>query len=199
MEIRINDDLKQLTKKLDALAKTQVPFATSQAINDVAFLSRKALRIQAPQKLDRPTPFTVNSFRVSRSTKRSLEAVVYIAPIVYAYLKNQLIDEDGSSTHVVTKKTAVPVNIKLNKYGNIPGRKTGIVKKRTQFAGTRNGVTGIWERDNKTKRITLLAGVHKRVTYRGKFAFYKIVAGVVKSNFAKQFDMRLENALRNIK
>lgn len=200
MDISIKDDIKQVRKELTRIQRKQIPFATSQAINDVAFSSQKALKVQAQQKLDRPTPFTLRGFRVRKATKNKLYGQVYINPIVARYLIHQI--KGGTAP-----KAAVPVNIRLNKYGNIPNRRKGIIKKPEQFVDTIQGVYGIWERGSISNKgnfstkgkarkssLRLLAVLDQPVSYDKKFPYFKIVNGIVKNKFRKQIDIRLKRA-----
>lgn len=63
-----------------ATIKNQLPFATSQAINNVAFNMRKDLGQQTTKSFTNPTKFTQSAFRYTRSTKANLVAEVYADP-----------------------------------------------------------------------------------------------------------------------
>lgn len=60
-----------------AAAQKQLPFATSQALNAVAFDARTAINASTRQFFDNPSRFTQTAFFVQRSTKRNLEAIVF--------------------------------------------------------------------------------------------------------------------------
>jgi len=193
MQISIKSDLKKLTKDLNNLQKKQIPFAASQAINDTLIDSQKALKVQIVRKLDRPTRSTVNSFRVKRSTKRGLVGEVFILPWAWEYLKYQV---EGGTRRSSGKGTGVPFNTRLNKHGNIPGRKKGLVKRKNQFIATIKGITGVWQRVGKRGRaVKLITAFEKEVQYKARFPFRKIVQGVVKSRFNKHFNKRLKAAI----
>lgn len=206
--IKITADFDGLVSQLDNMQKKQIPFAASQALNEVAQKSVKALRVQATKALDRPTPFTLNGFRMMRSSKANLSAVVYIAPIQNAYMRFQV--EGGVRRDKEQGRTIVPVEgaIKLNKYGNIPGRKTGIAGKSNRFVGTHRGVKGIWARgrvgkkgqfinsNRKSKSLRLVAAFNDSVVYKSKLPFYKIVNGLVSNNMDKIMKKKLIAALR---
>lgn len=193
MQISIKHDLKQAAQKLSRIQKQQIPFAASQAINDTALDAQKAAKVQAEKKLDRPTRSTINAIRVKRATKRRLVGEVFILPWAWAYLKYQV---DGGTRNARGAGTAVPVNARLNKYGNIPSRKKGLIKNRRQFIATVQGITGVWERFGRGgKQIKLIAAFEKQVTYTRRYAFDKIVQGVVKNKFKKHFEARLKMAL----
>ena len=194
MKISLQSDIDRVIKNMSAIAKKQVPFAASQAINDVALDSQRALKIQAEKKLDRPTRATVNSFRVKRSTKLNLKAEVFILPWAYEYLKYQI---HGGIRRSSGKGTGVPFNARLNKFGNIPGRKKGLVKKKKQFIATIKGVSGVWERFGRGgKQLKLVIAFEKEVRYSKRFEFTKIVQGVVKNKFNSHFSKRLSSALK---
>ena len=55
----------------------QLPFATSQALNAVAFDGRTAVNGATNVAFNKPTRFTQTAFLVQKSTKRNLEAAIY--------------------------------------------------------------------------------------------------------------------------
>lgn len=188
----VKADLKEVTKYLTRVQKKQIPFATSQALNDTAFDSRKELQKQAQKKMKSPTRFTANAFQVIKSKKRELIAVVYVEGKRYEYLID--IIEGKSKTHK-HKGYALPVNVRLNKFGNIPGKRRGLVKNKRQFIGTINGVSGVWERYNKGRNVKLMIAFGKTVEHKQRFHFTKIVKGIVNSKFKKNFNKRMTRAL----
>ena len=60
------------------LERTQLPFATLQAVNATAFGVREAWKREAPRALDRPTPLTVNAILYRKATKQRPAAEVFI-------------------------------------------------------------------------------------------------------------------------
>lgn len=69
-------DLKRATGWPKAVAK-QIPFATSVALNDVAFQARQSLNGATNQYFNSPTKFTQSAFLVQKSKKADLTAIVY--------------------------------------------------------------------------------------------------------------------------
>ena len=69
-------DLGRATAWSSAVAK-QLPFATSVALNDVAFKARIALNGSTNQYFNSPTKFTQSAFLVQKSKKADLTAIVY--------------------------------------------------------------------------------------------------------------------------
>ena len=194
LELSVSVDINGVERYLDKVQK-QVPFAISQALNDVAFDSRKALRAQAIKKLDRPTKFTLDGFRVVKAKKTNLESVVYVEGKRVGYMIWQI---KGGVRQAKNKGTGVPVNARLNKYGNIPGRKKGLVKNSKQFIGTVKGVTGVWQKagGKRNPKLKLMTAFEKSVRYSARFPFDKIIKGVVKNKFRSHFNKRMANALR---
>ena len=193
MKISIKSSVDDVVRSMNDLARKQIPFAASQAINDTALDAQKAVKVQAVKKLDRPTRSTVNSFRVKRSTKRNLAGEVFVLPWAWAYLRYQI---DGGTRRASGAGTGVPVNARLNKFGNIPGRKKGLIKKKKQYIATIRGISGVWERTGRGgKTIKLITVFKKTVNYSKRFAFRKVVVGVVKNKFNKHMSRRLQFAL----
>lgn len=185
----IKGDMKPITKHLTKLQKKQIPFAASKAINDTLKQVVKAEQVQMPKKLDRPTPFTSKAFRIKYAKKHTLHGEVQIKPIQWEYLKYQI--EGGTRT-----KTRIPVptsQAKLNKYGNIPGKRHGLVRNKKQFMNDR----GVWERygGKKNRKAKLVVAFENSVSYRKRFPFYKIADGVARSRFKKNLQRSIKHAI----
>lgn len=76
MRMGVTVDITRAIAGLDRLARTQVPFATSRALNAVAEKVVEAEQHEMKSVFDRPTAYTLNSLTVDRSDKRKLQAVV---------------------------------------------------------------------------------------------------------------------------
>lgn len=64
----VTDELKKMER--------QIPFATALALTKTAQLSKAAIERQMPSVFDRPTPWTLNSLRLTPAKKTKLEAKV---------------------------------------------------------------------------------------------------------------------------
>ena len=193
--ITIKQDLKKLSASYKKLQKRQIPFAASQALNDVAFDAQRANQAQIAKKLDRPTRFTVRGFRVRKSTKRNLRAIIFIDPRVDKYLQYQI---DGGTRVTDGRGTGVPTsNARLNKHGNIPGRRKGLIKNKRQFIATIKGISGVWERARgaRDRRVKLIVAFETRVKYRQRYPFEKINYGVANRMFSRHFATRMARAI----
>tara|TARA_A100000171_G_C2066024_1_gene112371 strand:- start:46 stop:636 length:591 start_codon:yes stop_codon:yes gene_type:complete len=196
MKVNVKSNIKQVTKGITKTQKKQIPFATANAINKTLFQLRKEMAKQTEKKLDRPTPFTQKGFLVDKAKKNKLIGVLFVKEKVEKYLKFQI---DGG---VRSGNPYIPVpytvNKKLNKYGNIVGKRSGLIKKSNQFIGEINGVNGVWERraDNKLK---LLIGFSRSVSYESKFPFYKIATNFAASKFNRNLIEKLTAAFKTAK
>lgn len=198
MQIKIKDNIKEFNKGLNKFQKKQLPFATAQAINNTLFGLKKEMAKQTVKKLDRPVPFTQRGFLINKAKKTNQVGVLYLRPEVEAYLKYQI---DGGVRSQATK-IPVPIvkNKRLNKYGNIAGKRTGLVKGTKEFIATIKGVTGVWKQQRKGQAPILLIKFHDSVKYDKKpFDFYRIGKMYSKNTFDRQLDKALRKALRTAK
>ena len=193
--INVSTNIKEVTKNLKRKEKKQIPFATMIAINDTLFQLRKEMGKQTVKKLDRPTPFTQKGFMVRKANKKNLLGMLFIKKDVAKYLKYQIEGGVRSSN----KKIGVPTGkSKLNKYGNIPGRKKGLIRNKKQKIMTIKDMTGVFE-EHKDRTLSLMVAFKDRVVYPAIFPFYKIGQKFVSSVFDKNFRKALDKALRAAK
>src|SRR4051794_26909518 len=89
MQIRVAADIRKATRYLDDAAKRQVPFATAKALTATADAARIAVTRSLPHVLDRPTPFTLRSVRISPARKSDLTARVFVMDKQAEYLAIQ--------------------------------------------------------------------------------------------------------------
>jgi len=196
MNISIESNARELQKKLSLFQKKHLGRATNDAINKTLFGLRKEMMKQVVKKLDRPIVKTVEGFVVFKSKVNKLSGKLFIKDFVANYLKYQI---DGG-IRSGTPNVAVPFtkNVKLNKFGNVPARRSGLIKKNTQFVGNINGVEGIYQRMAKGK-IKLLHGFENTVTYTSKFPYYKIAKGYINSKFDKNLNEKIKQEIARAK
>ena len=216
MQISVVANTKQLTKHLNRVQKKQIPFATSKALNDVAFDARSFIQKSLSNKLDRPTKGIISSVQVEKSKKKNLVATVGFAGLGFrstkwsespAKIMSRHI-QGGTRKHSPQGGTAlgipVPIikNIKLNKFGNLPRTKikTLLGKPDKYFSGKPKGRdAGVYERiKTKNKRgLKMLVNWEKTTQYQsGRFPLKRIVETAVKNKYRKRFDAALKYALR---
>ena len=186
----IKGDLKPIKKSLTKVQKKQIPFAAANAINNTLFDIQKAEKAQMPKKLDRPTPFTLKAFKINKAKKSMLVGDIHVMPSRYKYLKYQIEGGTRSKNNIGVPTYAA----KLNKYGNLSGRKTGLVKNKRQFIQTINGVSGVWEKSKSG--LKLMVAFEKTVNYEKRFPFYKIAEAVARKKFQRNMRLSLSRAER---
>jgi hypothetical protein len=198
--VNIKVDLKKATRFLTQLQRKQIPFAASLAMNRTAQAIQKVEKSKIKTDLDNPTPQTVKSIRVKRSTKRDLTAAVFILPAISKFLKFQI---EGGTRSPRGRTEAVPVGIRLNKFGNIIGRRQGKLKKTLArvdtFSATINGVAGIWQRGRgrrRNKEVKLLVAYENRVTYKPRFPFFRYAQRTLNRIWRAQFNQAMRQAMR---
>ena len=180
------------------LQKKQIPFASSQAINQTLFGLKKEMFKQTEKKLDRPTRATQNGFEIKKSNKQNLTGILKIKDFVSKYLHYQI--EGGVRS--TGRKIPVPYkpNARLNKFGNIQRNAQGGVIKRPnkQFIAKINGVSGVYEKFGRGgKQIKLIIGFEDSVVYDKKiFPFYKIANGYINNTYNRKLQKALTRAMK---
>lgn len=155
VEVKLNEKL--LTNMANPEWRSQIPFTMSHAINRTLIASRK----EQQEAMDKhiaggPTRFTRASVRYKASNKRNLVGTLYYHKDA-AYMKSVI---DGAPVKAKKVKLSEPVNVKLDKFGNIPsGRGKNKYSARAKankkfFFGKPRGrkgdeYRGIWQRYGK--------------------------------------------------
>ena len=229
MQMSVLADTKQLTKHLNKIQRKQIPFATSKALNDVAFDSRSFIQKSLPRRLDRPTKGIISSVQVEKSKKKNLVARVGFAGLGFKSTKWSESPAEIMLRHIKGGTRSpkqlphlrIPSDtkgggLKLNKFGNIAGKKGKLQKmlgnKDQFFSGIPKGDysmkdAGIWERtprNSKRKsnkkhqasgKIVQRIAYEPSTRYKSIFPFKKIVDLAIKKNYRKRFDAALNKAL----
>ena len=219
MEIRVDADVKQLTRHLNRIQKKQIPFATSKALNTLAFDVKNTLETVMPQVFDRPTPYVAKrGIQVKKSTKKDLVAEVGFRSKAFGKGQGDITPAEIMEKHILggtrfPRKRAIPVptkHIKLNRYGNLARTKINklLENKDRYFSGAPKGMPdspGIWERmpinskrkNNKGGKIRMLIGYEPKAEYSKRFNFKSIVTNTIRTNFKKRFNYSIQKALES--
>jgi len=192
--LNVKGTMKPLIKALSRAEKKQIPFATAMAINSTLFDIRAKEMKMTHAMLDRPTNTTAKGFRVKKATKQKPQGEVFIAPHVWEYMRYQV--EGGRKT----KADNVLVSVRkdnLNKFGNIKGKKTNLIK-RNQFVATIKGTTAVWQKmgGKRNPKLRMVVGIWDHADYSKRFPFYGIADQVAKKNFGKNFKREIARAMR---
>tara|TARA_Y100001937_G_scaffold127573_1_gene200222 strand:- start:78 stop:683 length:606 start_codon:yes stop_codon:yes gene_type:complete len=198
MQIKIKDNIKEFSKGLSSFEKKQIPFAVATGINSTLFGLRKEMSKQTVKKLDRPTPATQKGFAVAKANKRTLSGKLFIKDFVADYLKFQI---DGG-TRSTGRKIPVPFtqNARLNKFGNIPNKRKGLIKRPAkQFIAKIGGVSGVFERSGRGgKQLNLIIAFEDSVLYDKKpFPFFKIGIQFINNTYDRNLQKAFAKAMRS--
>lgn len=125
--IDIKFDMKDVETRF-ARAAEQIPFALSKAVNDLAFMVRKAEMETAARVFDRPKPQTVKNFFVRKGTKSSPMATIWFDQIYdRGYEEYMTAQAEGGQRQMKRSEVSlgryyVPgMGAKMDQYGNMQG------------------------------------------------------------------------------
>ena len=87
---------------------------------------------------------------------------------------------------------------KIDNYGNIRGRRTGLIKGNKEFIANIKGIDGVWRRvgGKRNPSVKLRVALENRVFYRKRLEFYKTISGVVKNNINKILNKNVSRYVR---
>lgn len=226
LALSVHDEVNKLTRKMDALAAKQIPFATALALTGVARQVQQAETLALPTALDKkPTPFTRNAFGVIAARKTNQTAIIFAKDKQAAYLAPS---EFGGQQILGNKKALInPKNIALNQYHNIPQKKIAqLLAQPNVFSGAitfhKSGqtISGIWMRPDTGERrngghgskknthgitggvrtgLKLLVRWSDGITIPAHFGYHDRAAMIVKKCFDKEFAKAIDKALATAK
>jgi len=180
MKIEVRTNIKKEIKKLGKLNRGLKKELIVNSVNNLAFRAQKFEKIAARKHLDRPTKQTLNSIVVKKRAKvKSENAILGFRPWAEEFIKYSIL---GGVRPV--QDTGVPTwNKKLNRHGNIAGRKSGLVKGKNQFIKTINGITGVWESRGRAnnKKLRLLVKFVDNPRYESIFPWFRVANKVART------------------
>ena len=177
--VNIRSNIQAFAKNLDRIAYRELPFATAQALTQLARDVVKAEKENAAKVLDRPKPYTTNAIGVIGAKKDRQAATVYMMDRTARYLEPY---EFGGKNRLNSRALLKPIAAMrdLDQFGNLPrsyvrkligqatkGKGHNGAGRGDVFVGTvqtkAGPVNGIWQRavDAGTKAVPM-ARVDKR-------------------------------------
>jgi hypothetical protein len=210
MQISVKSNVKEIAKTLSRKYRKQIPFAASQALNDVARSASIENNKQTTNEFKGgATPYTKRAFKYKKTNKRELAAEVFIDPRTHKYMEFMI----QGGTRFPNNKAILTSTYKskLNKYGNFTKATLSrmLDDKSKFFKGVPKGQPyageGIWERYGRSKnypngrRIRKVGAYIEKAHYRPEFPFGSHTEGVVFSRnkgFGEAFRKRLDAAVR---
>ena len=196
MQIKVDTNVKQFTKKLGFFEKDLMKSATPRAINKTLQKLQGHQLLLTKKFLDRPTRQTQKGFFIKFASARQPIGSLNMKDFVAEYLQYQV---EGGFRYS-DKKNPVPIqgNASLNQFGNIIGKRRGLIKNKKQFIAEIKGINAVWERvGNKgVKPIILLTQNYAQ--YKKKYPFYTASEKFVLKNFDKQLKVAFARAKRKV-
>lgn len=222
LRLSLKSELPKAQRWTAAMTR-QLPFATSQALNSVAFDARVAINGATRQYFDRPAPFTQRAFFVRKSSKRRLEALVFAEAApgrdrarylrfgiqggqrVQKGFERRFLAEVVGSRRIPAGSQLVPTGlVRLNAQGNvslatIKRIQKGLATKGngTFFIGTPKGGNrppGIYRR-SKGQLFPYFIAIDQRARYERRFPIDQIGGKVAARRFGPYLRSSLERAL----
>lgn len=197
-KINMTTNYKQINKRLSLIQRKQLPFAFSNALNDVAFAVRKRIVDRTyPRSFSvRDKRFASASFRVAKANKRKLEACVFDKlerANLRLHAKGGIKHGRGNiaipSSYVKQRRSGkgVPKRLKPRTVVDTPkGRisKQGGSKLIFQSYGP------------KGSKQRLLYSLKPSANIKKSFPFYEDAQRTINNSFEKLFNRQLKRALR---
>ena len=197
--LRVDHNIAEVRKGLSDMARSQLPFATAEAINTTLGDIQKNETRRLPRALDRPTSFTLKAFAILRASKRRAVGAVFAKDAQADYLK---FAEEPQTRTPDGESLVVPVAQKRNKYGNMArGALDRAQAGGKAFASRRGGhlPPGIFQRvgGKRSRRLKMLAAFEPVARYTVKRLRFKVGAQkTADAQFPRRFGEMLERAIR---
>lgn len=222
MRVSATTNADVLGRKLSDVVARQVPFALSNALTSEAKLIREAEVTEMRRAFDRPTPYTLNAFKVIPSRKETL-----VAEVQHKDTRSYLpVEARGGVRPAVGFESAlraaspapfaaaIPARAaSRDAYGNWsasersrvltalqaqgPLRSTGMMgsSRRTEFYfGQRGNVFGVWRRQGDDDDLILLL-TQNAADYQLRFDFHGVARRTFAATFDAEFGRAMEKAL----
>ena len=197
IKIDVKSNIKQFTKGLNKLGRSQIPFATNKTIANTAFRLMTVTKETMGKYVDRPTKLTKSSVRYEApKNKKALPiGYVYFSELVSKYLKYSIY----GGMRPFKKGRVLPTrNISTNAFGNIRNHRniiSTLKNKKDHFINS----TGIFKRyKNGTNKLLYLFET-RAVKYKKTFPFFERMNLIAPKVFDHHFKKNLQKAIDNTK
>lgn len=203
--ISVRSNVKEITKKLSALAYKQVDFATARALTRLAKEVQAAEKANLQRTFKHPKPFTVNAIGMRGATKRTLEAKVFVRPTAAKYLRPY----ETGGVHVVPGRALLnPKDIRLNRYGQLSRGTMKRLRARPDiFIGpiktVQGKIDGVWQRTKAVKgtpsRLRLLIRFGDALPVIQQLHYGERAKQIVQTRFNAVFGAEMAKAIATAK
>ena len=191
MVYRVGTTIRQFRRRLTAIQRRQLPFATALALTATAKDVQRNVEKAIDRGFDRPTPFTRRAIGITAARKTRLIASVFVKRIQAQYLAVQ---ETGGERRPRGRALVLPAAARLNRYGNLPrGAVRRLLGRPDTFSGTVRGIAGIWQRRGRS--VSLVVAYEPKARYRPRLGFMDTARKTARARFPIQMRRALERAL----
>jgi hypothetical protein len=186
--------LPEVRGALQKLAAEEINIAIAAGLNRTALRMQRRSITSMPKALDRPTPFTLNAVGLYKADRNRRSAKLFIRPIQARYLKSTI---RGGTLPTILE----PVQIKLDRHGNIRGKRKGMEaiarQGRNRFVAEINGITGVWQRVGpKGRKLKLLAKVERNARRHPQWDFFGNAEATARRHLRDDVAQALDEALK---
>ena len=199
MNVNVTSNSSALSKAIDSFGKSQMPFATSQALNDAAFATRKQIVDKTyPDAFDvKNKRFASAMYRVDKANKRNLTARVFDR-LGRDYMVNQA---EGGIKRPRGNNIAIPSRaINRTASGKVPKAKQprNLLNGKGYKTKLRSGQDVIAQQAGRgaAKRQQVMYILEQQAYIPKRFRFYEDGQRTARRTFAKAFGRRFRAAQR---
>lgn len=212
MNISVSSNIDSVVKDFDQLRAKSIPYAISNAINDVCFALRSTeLPDEISRLFDKPVSFTTsqNAWEVIKAKSGQLTGTVKMRPKQSEYMQYQVFGGEE-----LPKKKAIPIpkEDQIAAHGGLKRNWKSAMNNKKSFIGKpkgkANAPSGVWVRLGKqyvkktknsggkhTGAIRLKYAFEDKTHYKVKWDIAKQASGYVSANFDLAFRTRLQEQL----
>lgn len=195
----IKTNIAAANRRLNAIERNQIPFATSLALNRTAANAMVSERRNMVSDMVGPVKWTLGSLRFKKSTKRDLTASVYVDKRAIEYLKYTVASR--RTKYPRRQVLMVPVGLqRLGGRGRVTQRgmkryRETLLARKDHFEAQIRGTRGIFQRMPQGK-VRLVVLYVDQTQYQRAWDFYANVQRQARREFGGQFRLALAYALK---
>lgn len=186
MRVSVKSNIKEFSRDLKRFKDIDVPKITYITLNETAKRTKKLEQTAMKKYLDRPKPQTLNALFIKYARKTKPVVTLTFREWADEFMRFAVF---GGVRKVNNTGIPIKANKRLNQFGNIPGRRSGLVKGKNEFIATIKGHTGVWKRTGKGKnaKLKLLINFYSNPKYEKIFPFHRVAKKAVNVHLPLKF------------
>lgn len=186
MRVSVKSNIKEFSRDLKRFKDIDVPKITYITLNETAKRTKQLEQTAMKKYLDRPKPQTLNALFIKYARKTKPVVTLLFREWADEFIRFAVF---GGVRKVNNTGIPIKANKRLNQFGNIPGRRSGLVKGKNEFIATIKGHTGVWKRTGKGKnaKLKLLINFYSNPKYEKIFPFHRVAKKAVNVHLPLKF------------